>query len=115
LHWDGDPKEPRYRLIGILGDVLFSLDDHPQATMCFPLLEGGRTDFYAVLRTAGDPTALPPTVHREIGALDNDLSAFRTRTVEDLLGPIREPAPDPAFTAKCSSGPSTSLRRGWSP
>jgi len=85
LFFGDDPKEPRYRVIGTVGDVLLGLDDHPRATMYFPLLEGGRTDFYAVLRTAGDPAVLAPTVRREIGAIDTDLPAFRIRTMEDLL------------------------------
>jgi len=72
-------------VIGIVGDVLLGLDDHPRAAMYFPLLEGVTTNFYAVMHTAGDPGALAPAVRREIGAPDPDLPAFRIRSMEDLL------------------------------
>jgi len=53
--------------------------------MYFPLLEGGRTSFYAVLHTAGDPGALAPAVRREIGALDPDLPIFDIATMDDRV------------------------------
>ena len=85
VYFGDGSSEPRYRVIGIVGDVLTGLDERARATMYFPLLEGGRTSFYAVLHTAGDPGALAPAVRREIGALDPDLPAFRVRSMEEVL------------------------------
>ena len=85
LFFGNGPTEPRYRIVGIVGDVLIGLDDHPRATMYFPFLEGTTTHFYAVIHTAGDPAALAAAVRLQIGALDPDLPAFRIRSMEDLL------------------------------
>ncbi|MBZ5623844.1 MAG: ABC transporter permease [Acidobacteriia bacterium] len=85
IYFGDGVAEPRYRIVGIVGDVLIDLDEHPRPTMYLPLLEGGRTSFYAVVRTDGDPASLAGGVRHEIGNLDPDLPAFRVRTVEELL------------------------------
>jgi predicted permease len=82
----GDASSPRYEVIGIVGDVLISLDGHPQATMYRPELEGGNTDFYAVLEVAGDPSAFGSTVRRAIGGIDPDIPAYKIRAMTEVVG-----------------------------
>ncbi len=81
----GDDPMPGYRVVGIVGDVLIRLDDKPQPTMYLPLLEGERSDFYAVIHTAGDPVGVARAVRREITNLDPDIPAFEIRTMTGVL------------------------------
>jgi predicted permease len=92
----GDGKSPRYEVIGIVGDVLISLDGHPQPAMYRPEFEGGNTDFYAVLEIAGDPSALASSVRRVIGAIDPDIPAYKIRAMTEVVG---NSAAHQAFTA----------------
>jgi predicted permease len=82
----GDASSPRYEVIGIVGDVLISLDGRPQPTMYRPELEGGNTDFYAVLEVAGDPSALGSTVRRAIAGIDPDIPAYKIRAMTEVVG-----------------------------
>jgi cell division protein FtsX len=81
----GDAPTPGYRVVGIAGDVLIALDDKPRPTMYLPLLEGERSDFYAVIHTAGDPVGVAAAVRREITNLDPDIPAFEIRTMTGVL------------------------------
>jgi predicted permease len=74
----GEDNSPRYEVIGVVGDVLIGLEDHPQPTMYLPLLEGGQTDFYALVHTEGDPASLASSVRRAISGLDADIPALRS-------------------------------------
>jgi predicted permease len=92
----GSDKSPRYSIVGIVGDVLIQLDDHPRPTMYLPLLEGGRSDFYAVLYTAEYPSSMVSSVRRAISGLDPDIPAFKIRTMAEIIGQSTEHR---AFTA----------------
>lgn len=92
----GDENSPRYEVIGIVGDVLISLDDHPQPTMYQPAFEGANTDFYAVLEIAGDPSALGSSVRSTISGIDPDIPAYKIRTMTQI---VRDSASHRAFTA----------------
>jgi putative ABC transport system permease protein len=92
----GDDHSPRYEITGIVGDVLIGLEDHPRPTLYVPALEGGHTDFYAVVRTEGDPAALASSVRHAISSIDADIPAFKIRTMAEILGQSGEHR---AFTA----------------
>lgn len=92
----GDANAPRYGIVGIVGDVLIRLDDYPRPTMYLPLFEGGRSDFYAVLYTAEDPSGMASSVRRTISGLDADIPAFKIRTMAEIVG---QSAEHRAFTA----------------
>ena len=85
IYFDTRPNAPHYEIVGIVGDVRARLEQTPRPTFYRPLAEGERTNFYAVLRTEGDPGALGAAVRHEIGSLDADLPAFRVRPMDDLL------------------------------
>jgi len=82
----GDASSPRYEVIGIVGDVLISLDTRPQPTLYRPAFEGGNTDFYAVLEIAGDPSAFGSTVRRAIAGIDPDIPAYKIRAMTEVVG-----------------------------
>jgi predicted permease len=92
----GNENSPRYAIVGIVGDVLIRLDDHPRPTMYLPLLEGGRSDFYALLYTAEDPSTIVSSVRRAISGLDADIPAYKIRTMAEIVG---QSAEHRAFTA----------------
>jgi predicted permease len=85
IYFDTRPNAPHYQIVGVVGDVRARLEQTPRPTFYRPMAEGERTNFYAVLRTEGDPGALGAAVRREIGSLDADLPAFRVRPMDDLL------------------------------
>lgn len=92
----GDEHSVRFAIVGIVGDVLIRLDDYPRPTMYLPLLEGGRSDFYAVLYTAEDPSSIVSSVRRTISGLDADIPAFKIGTMAEIAG---QSAEHRAFTA----------------
>jgi predicted permease len=82
----GDASSPRYEVIGIVGDVLISLDGRPQPTMYRPAFEGRNSDFYAVLEVAGDPSAFASNVRRAIAGIDPDIPAYKIRPMTEVVG-----------------------------
>jgi hypothetical protein len=50
-----------------------------------PIFDGNRSDFYAVVHTAGDPRGLSSAVRAEINRLDANLPVFDVRTMQDIL------------------------------
>jgi putative ABC transport system permease protein len=87
---------PVYRVVGVVADVLIGLDDHLRPTMYTPLLEGNRTDFYAMIHTEADPVSITAAVRREIASLDPDNPAFEVRS---MTGVLTESAARRKFTA----------------
>jgi predicted permease len=82
----GDEHSPRYQVIGIVGDVLIGLAEHPQPTMYRPAMEGANTDFYAVMQVAGDAASLGLPVRRAISSIDPDIPAYKMRTMVEIAG-----------------------------
>jgi putative ABC transport system permease protein len=74
-----------YEIVGIVGDARQNLALPADSTMYFPLLEGGYTDFAAlVIRAAGDPNSLSLPVQKEMRSLDPDLPAVTVRTMDEV-------------------------------
>ena len=55
---------PGYRVVGIVGDVRWSLDQDPEPSLYTPLYEGYSTDFHAMIHTEGNPVRWPPRYAR---------------------------------------------------
>jgi putative ABC transport system permease protein len=81
----GDTDTPGYRIVGIVGDVLFTLDRPPRPTMYTSVLEGYRSNFYAIIHTSADPIGIAAAVRREITNLDPDIPAFEIRPMTAVL------------------------------
>jgi predicted permease len=82
----GDEKSPRYEIVGIVGDVLISLDDTPQPTMYRPALQGLENTEYAVVDAPGDTRAVSERLRKAVGSLDPDIPAFQVRTMSQIIG-----------------------------
>jgi putative ABC transport system permease protein len=61
----GDENSLRFDVLGICGDVVFSLDDRPRSTMYHPILDGNWTDFYVVTETASAPESMVSAVRAQ--------------------------------------------------
>ncbi len=81
----GDEKSPHYEIVGVCGDVLIDLDDHPQPTMYEPIYDGFRSDFYVALGTAGPPENLASALRATVNGLDPNLPVADIRTMGDVL------------------------------
>jgi len=74
------------RVIGVVGDVKGGGPDRPTPpAFYFPFaLFGGERAAAAIVRTAGDPTALVPDVRRAVARLDPELPVYEIRTMREV-------------------------------
>lgn len=75
---------PAFQIIGVVGDVPTDAETGVQPTFYRPLLDGDSNDFYAVVHTPGDPTALSATIKRVLSRLDPDLPIQHLRTFAQI-------------------------------
>jgi predicted permease len=104
IYFDDTPNSPRYRVIGIVGDVLIRLADQTRPTLYTPLLEGGNSDFYAVLYTARSSSVVAPDLRSTIQQLDADIPAFEIRTIGDIMGESADQQGFEAVLFACFAG-----------
>ena len=83
VHWRGDP---RFEIVGIVGDVLSQLDRLPEPTMYFPLNFGRFGYGSLVLRSTRDVTALALPIQQELTNIDRDLAVSDVLTMEQVIG-----------------------------
>jgi putative ABC transport system permease protein len=76
---------PRYEVIGVVGDVVPTLDRPVSPTMYRPLLDVPSGNPTVILHTAGEPRSLTSDVRLAIRELDPTLAIFRVQTMEDQL------------------------------
>jgi len=100
IYFDGG-KPVRYEIVGVCGDVVTTLDDHPRAAMYQPIWDGDWTGFYAVVRTQSDPLSLASAVRAEINRLDPNLPVFKVRSLENVLSDSTEHRQFTAFLIGC--------------
>jgi putative ABC transport system permease protein len=77
---------PHYEIIGVVGDVVPSLDASVTPTLYRPLLDvaiGGAT---LLVHTASDPQAVVGAVRNEIRRLDPGLVLYQVQTMEEVVG-----------------------------
>ena len=79
----GNPY-PTFQIIGIVGDVPTDAETGVEPTFYRPLLDGESNDFYSVVHTAGDPTALTASIKRVLRRLDPDLPMQNLRTFAQI-------------------------------
>jgi predicted permease len=89
LHFGGtDPNDVQYEIVGVVGDTKYEdLRTEIAPTAFIPIESKGGASFE--VRTAGDPSALIPTVRRVIGDLDSEIPVFgittQSQTIDHLL------------------------------
>jgi predicted permease len=81
-----DPRHPspQYQVVGIVGDVLSSVDEPVQGAIYMPLLDGYAREIEVVVHTTGQPRSVAAVVRRAINRLDPDLPVHDVRTIGQI-------------------------------
>jgi putative ABC transport system permease protein len=83
LDWDG---APHFEIVGIVGDVISTLNQPPEPTMYVPLNEGRHGFGSLVVRSNRDVTALALPIQKEVAAIDPDLPVSDVLTMDAIIG-----------------------------
>ncbi len=83
--FSGNPV-PRYEVIGVVGDVLSSIDGKITPTVYVPLFDGAWDQIYVLLHTAVEPHSIIAAARNEINRLNPDLAIFKIQTMEEIIG-----------------------------
>jgi predicted permease len=83
----GQGSSGRYEIVGMVGDAKYGTVREPSRPMVFhPLLqEPRRASFVLHVRTQAQPTALLPSIRREILTIDNDVLITDVRTLPQVI------------------------------
>jgi predicted permease len=79
-------ESPRFRIVGIVGDVLSDLDRPPEPTMYFPINSGRFGYGSLVVRSTRDVTALALPVQKVLAAMDPNMAVSDVLTMEERIG-----------------------------
>jgi putative ABC transport system permease protein len=77
---------PRYEVIGVVGDVVPTLDERVRPTFYRPLLDVANNGVSILIHTAVEPAAVTASVRDEIRKLDPGLVVYGIRTMEEVVG-----------------------------
>lgn len=91
----GNPY-PVFQIIGVVGDVPTDAETGIEPTFYEPLLDGQVRNFYGVVHTTADPTALSSSIKRVLRRLDPDLPMQNLRTFAQITA---EKTSDRRFSA----------------
>ncbi|MGD0778974.1 MAG: FtsX-like permease family protein, partial [Candidatus Solibacter sp.] len=77
----------QFEIVGVIGDAKYGdLREHPGPMFYLPLFQHLEERPYQVhARTAGDPAAVIGAIHREIQAMDQDISIDEVRTINEVI------------------------------
>ena len=76
---------PHYEVIGVVADVLSSLDAKASPTLYRPLLDVANSGATVVLHTVVEPKSVTASARNEIRAIDSELAVSRIQTMNELL------------------------------
>jgi predicted permease len=76
---------PKYQVIGVVGDVLASLESQPSPTFYRPVLDVANAGALVVLHTTVEPKSVIGPVQDEIHRIGSTLAINRIRTMEEIL------------------------------
>ena len=77
---------PHYEIIGIVGDVVPSLDARMTPTLYRPLFDVANSGATLLVHTATDPQTVVGAVRSEVRRLDPGLVLYQVRTMEEVVG-----------------------------
>jgi putative ABC transport system permease protein len=83
IDWSGNP---RFEIVGVVGDVLSDLDRPPEPTVYFPLNFGRFSYGSLAIRSSVDVASFALPVQKEIAQLDADLPVSDVLTMRQLIG-----------------------------
>jgi len=73
-------------IVGVVGNVRYTgLDAKEEPAYYLPHPQASWRSMYVVVRTAGNPLDLAPSIRNQVWSLDNDLPVAQVRTMEQLL------------------------------
>jgi len=81
---DGSPA-PRYEIVGVVGDVLPTLDGRMEPTFYRPLYDVAPGGASILLHTAVEPQAITASVRGEIRKMDAGLLTYQVRTMDEIV------------------------------
>ena len=78
---------PVLQIVGVTGDVKqYGLDAPTQPEIFLPFSQQNASDMVMLVRAAGDPAGLMPSVRGRVAALDRDLPIRHPATIDETLG-----------------------------
>jgi predicted permease len=77
---------PRYEIVGVVGDVLPTLDSKVEPTLYHPLLDSPTNGVSILVHTAVDAQSIAASVRNEIRKMDPGLVTYQVRTMDELVG-----------------------------
>jgi predicted permease len=83
ISWEANP---RFEIVGIVGDVLSDLDQPVEATMYLPLNSGRFGYGSIVVRSSHDVNSLALPVQKEFAAMDPNIAVSDVLTMEQRIG-----------------------------
>ena len=86
---------PKYEIVGVVGDVVASLDRDKQPTLYTPLMDSNYAGETVMLHTKVAPRTVAAAAVNEIHRVDASLAVFGIRTMEEVIG---KSAADREFT-----------------
>ncbi|HEX6770781.1 MAG TPA: ABC transporter permease [Acidobacteriaceae bacterium] len=82
----GDPDEPPFQVIGVVGDVrAVDLSKQPPAMVYVPLTYRTNQNGSFVIRTANDPAAISDAIRKAVWSVDNQAVVSEIRTMEAVV------------------------------
>ncbi len=91
IDWE---RNPRFEIVGVVGDVLSNLDSPPEPTMYLPL-NSGRLEYgslVALTDSGHDVSALALPMQKQIATTDPDLAVSNVLSMDERIGKSTEPA-----------------------
>jgi putative ABC transport system permease protein len=77
---------PRYEIVGVVGDVLSTLDARIEPTLYRPMLDVANGGASLVVHAVVEPQSAAASVRNEIRKLDPGLAMYQVRTMDELVG-----------------------------
>lgn len=82
----GNPDEPPFQVIGVVGDVrTLDLSEPPVSMVYVPLTYRSNESGTFVLRTANDPAAMADPIRKAIWSIDGQVAVPEVRTMETIV------------------------------
>jgi predicted permease len=82
---DGSPA-PRYEIVGVVSDVLPTLDGRIEPTLYRPLYDVAPSGTSILVHTAVEPQSITASVRNELRKMDPGLVTYQVRTMEEIVG-----------------------------
>jgi putative ABC transport system permease protein len=77
---------PRYEIVGIVGDVLPTLDGTITPTMYRPILDIAPNSVTAILQTSAEPSSVAGAARAAVRDFDRNLMVFGVQSLEESIG-----------------------------